>query len=195
MLWWGGKRGPEARGRQTASLTPLPPPPPPSRLFPTHQFGTTALIMAVEANSGGRKVGVIRALLDGGANPNGKDSKGRTALSIAKDKGLRDVVDVLTQGGEEGAAAPSAVEEEAPKRSPKKEAATSIAKKTAGSSKDLTAGGSSSSSSSTTSKSLTASKRNAPKEEEEAPAPAPASSKKAVSKDLTAKGQPASRRR
>jgi hypothetical protein len=192
----GRETGPRGEGTTHRLPHPHPTPSPLPALLPTPQFGTTALIMAVEANSGGRKVGVIRALLDGGANPNGKDSKGRTALSIAKDKGLRDVVDVLTQGGEEGAAAPSAVEEEAPKRSPKKEAATSIAKKTAGSSKDLTAGGSSSSSSSsTTSKSLTASKRNAPKEEEEAPAPAPASSKKAVSKDLTAKGQPASRRR
>lgn len=65
------------------------------------RFGTTALMMAVEANSGTRKVDIVRALLSAGANVNTKDSRGRTALSIAKDKGFKDVEKELSKGTEE----------------------------------------------------------------------------------------------
>lgn len=87
------------------------------------RFGTTALMMAVEANSGTRKVDIVRALLSAGANVNTKDSRGRTALSIAKDKGFKDVEKELSKGTEEN----EEEEEEVVSPKSKKSSSTSTA--------------------------------------------------------------------
>ncbi len=63
--------------------------------------------MAVEANTGGKKVDIVKALLKAGASAATKDSKGRTAASIARDRGFKDVADILEKalaggGGDEG---------------------------------------------------------------------------------------------
>jgi ankyrin repeat protein len=117
--------GPASRSAVAPLFLLLSPPPPfffPSPT-PLLQFGTTALMMAVEANSGMRKPGIIRELLEGGANPDTKDSKGRTALSIANAKGLKDIVAILEQGL-------SAEEEESTsKKSPSKSGAKGAASK------------------------------------------------------------------
>ena len=45
----------------------------------------------------------IRELLDGGADPNFRDSDGRTALHIAACEGYAEVVELLLQRGAEAA--------------------------------------------------------------------------------------------
>ena len=52
----------------------------------------------MEASSDG-SAEVVKLLLDKGANVNIKDSKGKTALVIAKDKGKTEIVVMLERAG------------------------------------------------------------------------------------------------
>jgi ankyrin repeat protein len=60
--------------------------------------GITALMWAVHNED----VGMIRVLLDLGADPNIKNSKGATALEMARKTGFREGVNILSVSEEKG---------------------------------------------------------------------------------------------
>ncbi|MHC5224814.1 ankyrin repeat domain-containing protein [Ignatzschineria sp. LJL83] len=66
----------------------------------TNFVGWTPLLEAIVLNDGGaRQQEIIRLLLSHGANPNMTDMYGKTPLFLAKEKGYKEIADLLVAAG------------------------------------------------------------------------------------------------
>jgi len=66
----------------------------------TNFVGWTPLLEAIVLNDGGtRQQEIVRLLLKHGANPDMTDKYGKTPLTLAREKGYQQIVDLLIAGG------------------------------------------------------------------------------------------------
>merc|ERR1712210_248802 len=61
--------------------------------------GRTPLHTAICTGGGGSRVDMVKALLEGGADPKGEDNAGLTPLHCAAERGLLDIVAMLLEAG------------------------------------------------------------------------------------------------
>ncbi|WP_337237604.1 ankyrin repeat domain-containing protein [Proteus faecis] len=67
-----------------------------------NRLGWTALIEAIILGDGSQKYeDIVTLLIEGGANVNLADASGQTPLTLAKDKGYTNIVNILKQAGAE----------------------------------------------------------------------------------------------
>lgn len=65
-----------------------------------NNLGWTALIESIVLGDGGsRHVATLKALVEAGANVNLPDRNGQTPLTLARQRGYRDMVEILTRAG------------------------------------------------------------------------------------------------